>query len=41
MYRLILKRWLAGLLTVEQVELLVKTGYIDSTQAKEIINSVN
>ena len=35
-YRLILNRWILGLITIKQVELIVKTGWLTRDQADEI-----
>lgn len=35
-YRLVLNRWQAGLITIRQVELFVKTGWLTREQADQI-----
>ena len=35
-YRLVLNRWQAGLMTIRQVELFVKTGWLTREQADQI-----
>jgi hypothetical protein len=35
-YRLVLNRWQAGLITIRQVELFVKTGWLTRDQADQI-----